>query len=215
MSIEFTLYLPPTNVESDTDLLRDWFQDAERWFKILPLPIESLSPSPHVPVATKQTTGDCEGDAQSEAPGLRIGTHAQGWVFLLEAYPKLGIHDLDDWIRLWNLPGAEIRNDSGFVLTAEEMLNYVKDRPRLRHRLPVIDDEAPPVKLVQFGRRFHWENDVIPERCRAVHFEKVYGRWTRPSEDRWLLVPASATDPDSGLVGKFGDTYRITINHHS
>jgi hypothetical protein len=208
MSISFELYLPSTNVEGDDDPLRDWFTNEDGWFKNMLLPIIKRT-DPHVsPLRReKSLTEDCEGDAQSEAPGLDIGTHAYGWVFMLSFYPGLDIFDLDDWERLWSLPGAEIRADNGDVLTPEEMRDFVMKRP-FGERLPLIDDEAPDVPLIVtkcgVGERYNWADKRPPERCRLVHFEKVYGRNTRPSDNRQLLVPVN-----SHIVhpGKFGDSY--------
>lgn len=59
---------------------------------------------------------------QREYDGLKIGTSGFGWNFAVNVYPDKGIHRLRDWGRLFDKPGSLIKDESGDVLSAIDML---------------------------------------------------------------------------------------------
>ena len=57
-----------------------------------------------------------------------IGKSSAGWCFTLHVIPEDGINDLPDWERLWSVPGAEIRDECGVMVTVREMHRIITDR---------------------------------------------------------------------------------------
>ena len=62
---------------------------------------------------------------------LHIGKSSAGWTFLLRVYPSKGIHDLKDWVPLWE--SGTIEDEYGRELTPQDMLSWITDR---RSELP-------------------------------------------------------------------------------
>lgn len=54
-----------------------------------------------------------------------IGKSSAGWTFSLHVIPEEGIHDLADWMRLWDEPGAEIVNEYGHLVSRYDMLQRI------------------------------------------------------------------------------------------
>ena len=52
---------------------------------------------------------------------LHIGKSSAGWCFGLHVMPEDGINTLDDWRKLWNQPGAVIKDECDTVISAQEM----------------------------------------------------------------------------------------------
>lgn len=57
-----------------------------------------------------------------EPPRRHIGKSSAGWAFSLHVDPADGIRGLDDWVRLWDEPGARIVDEYGRAVTPYEML---------------------------------------------------------------------------------------------
>lgn len=55
-----------------------------------------------------------------------IGKSSGGWCFSLHIYPKEGIHDLEDWEKVWQ--DKTIRDDCGSIVSKEEMLDKITNR---------------------------------------------------------------------------------------
>lgn len=62
---------------------------------------------------------------------IYIGHDKVGWNFLLAIYPDSPIHpikDIDDWAYLLNLPSTRVVDESGQVVTKEEIIAIITDR---------------------------------------------------------------------------------------
>lgn len=57
-----------------------------------------------------------------------IGKSSGGWCFSLHTIPGEGIHDLHDWVSLWDKDGARIVNEYDEVIPPYEMLKIVSLR---------------------------------------------------------------------------------------
>lgn len=55
-----------------------------------------------------------------------IGRSVGGWCFDLHVYPQEGIHDLEDWKKLWQ--GNLISDEYGEIVLEEEMLRIITQR---------------------------------------------------------------------------------------
>lgn len=76
---------------------------------------------------TPAHAGPCEHCGRSDATEvLHIGKSSAGWVFALHVIPENGIHDLEDWVRLF--PTGRIRDEYGQDVTAEEMVDTITKR---------------------------------------------------------------------------------------
>lgn len=59
---------------------------------------------------------------------LHIGKASCGWCFSLHVEPESEIHDLEDWKRLFNEPGAVIKDEYGDTLEASYLLKIITER---------------------------------------------------------------------------------------
>ena len=59
---------------------------------------------------------------------LHIGKSSAGWCFSLHVIPEEGIDDLENWEKLWTIPGSYIEDEYGTKLTALEMKNRIVNR---------------------------------------------------------------------------------------
>lgn len=59
---------------------------------------------------------------------LHIGKSSGGWCFSLHVIPEQGIHDLEDWRRLWGKEGATILDEYDQTITKDEMDSIITDR---------------------------------------------------------------------------------------
>lgn len=69
------------------------------------------------------TCGRCD-----EAEVRHIGKSSGGWVFALHVYPDEGICDLDDWRRLFAVPGTWIEDEYGSDVAPDYMLEIITER---------------------------------------------------------------------------------------
>lgn len=60
---------------------------------------------------------------------FHIGKSCAGWRFALHVDLENGISGLEDWIELWTRTPGLIVNESDEVLTPEEMLSVITNRP--------------------------------------------------------------------------------------
>lgn len=65
---------------------------------------------------------------------LHIGKSSYGWVFALHIIPEDGIHDLDDWEKLWNQEKAIIKNEYDEIISPEKMMLIITDRDSFNMR---------------------------------------------------------------------------------
>lgn len=67
---------------------------------------------------------------------VHIGKSSAGWCFTLHVYPdgahnipdEIEVHDLDDWIELWERPNTAIRDEYGDPVTRDEMFERITNR---------------------------------------------------------------------------------------
>lgn len=71
------------------------------------------------------------GTCQREFERRHIGKSSAGWVFALHVYPDESIHDLDQWLGLFNEPNSAIYDEYNQRLTPVQMLNVIMNRYRL------------------------------------------------------------------------------------
>lgn len=57
-----------------------------------------------------------------------IGKSSAGWCFSLRVYPEDEINSLDDWRKLFTLPGTTFRDEYGTVIAADDILSCIEDR---------------------------------------------------------------------------------------
>lgn len=69
---------------------------------------------------------------------LHIGKSSFGWCFSLHVMPERGIHDLDDWLPLFE--AGEIRDEYGRTLSAQEMIGTITKRSADRGAAPFMPD---------------------------------------------------------------------------
>lgn len=72
---------------------------------------------------------ECETCGRPYEP-KHIGKSSMGWVFALHVYPENGIADIDDWERLWAMPGSKILDEYGREVTVAEMRAAIMARAR-------------------------------------------------------------------------------------
>lgn len=72
----------------------------------------------------KEVCGHC---GRGDGP-LHIGKSSMGWVFSLHVDPENGIKDLPDWEPLLRDPKNRIEDEYGKTVTADEMLDVIKNR---------------------------------------------------------------------------------------
>lgn len=61
---------------------------------------------------------------------LHIGKSSGGWCFSLHVMPEDDINTLDDWIKLWQQPGAYVLDKYGERVPLDQMLEIVTNRQR-------------------------------------------------------------------------------------
>jgi hypothetical protein len=59
---------------------------------------------------------------------LHIGASRVGWCFQLHVMPEAGIHDLDDWLRLFANQGSLIEDEYGKRLTVDAITAIITAR---------------------------------------------------------------------------------------
>lgn len=59
---------------------------------------------------------------------LHIGKSSAGWCFGLRCMPQRGINGLEDWKKIFAIPGAIIKDEDGDVVSEEEFENRVKNK---------------------------------------------------------------------------------------
>lgn len=59
---------------------------------------------------------------------IHIGKSSYGWHFGLCIYPKYGINNLEDWLKLFNDPNNKIVDEYGDEIPAETMISYITER---------------------------------------------------------------------------------------
>jgi hypothetical protein len=57
---------------------------------------------------------------------LHIGKSSGGWHFALRVYPKAGIHDLADWISIFNI--GPILNEYRDLVSVDDMIDKITQR---------------------------------------------------------------------------------------
>jgi hypothetical protein len=57
-----------------------------------------------------------------------IGESSVGWCFSLHVFPGEGIHNLDDWIVMFESPTSSIEDEYGTELSAAKMLEVIRER---------------------------------------------------------------------------------------
>ena len=55
---------------------------------------------------------------------------SSGWCFSLHVMPEKGINDLQDWVDLWQAPGARIEDEYGLDVPPDKMLRNITERSR-------------------------------------------------------------------------------------
>jgi hypothetical protein len=70
-----------------------------------------------------------------EQSTVHIGKSSAGWCFSLNIHPMLvtsaipkGIHTLEDWEKVWAIPGSYIENEYGEKVIPKEMLDIITKR---------------------------------------------------------------------------------------
>lgn len=61
---------------------------------------------------------------------LHIGKSSVGWCFSLHVIPEKGINDLQDWVDLWQAPGARIEDEYGRDVPPDKMFWKIAGRSR-------------------------------------------------------------------------------------
>lgn len=79
----------------------------------------------------------CEHCGRSD-PIQHIGKSSVGWVFALHVGD--GVKSLDDWRAVWSRPGVVIRDESGRVISKEEMEKIILERSHPRGLLRRINN---------------------------------------------------------------------------
>ena len=125
---------------------------------------------------------DCECCGRPFEP-LHIGKSSAGWCFALHALPERGIHDLEDWWKLWCADGAIIKNEYGERITADVMLEIVTKRSRDKR----WDDLRWPYMGYPTEEEFHYLNQSQRgpnELLRA----KLGGRCVKHGDGTWDCI---------------------------
>ena len=81
-------------------------------------------------------------------PELHIGKSSAGWHFGLHVYPDMqpkvlggkSLLTLDDWIKLFDCPNVEIKDEYGAVISKEDMLDCIKNRGRSERPMDIMGD---------------------------------------------------------------------------
>ncbi len=59
---------------------------------------------------------------------LHIGKSSAGWAFALHVIPEKGVTTLEDWRRLWSLPGKRILDEYGNEISPKFMEDIITIR---------------------------------------------------------------------------------------
>lgn len=59
---------------------------------------------------------------------LHIGKSSYGWRFALHVIPEMNLNSLDDWKKLWNIPGSVICDEYGNDFSAFHMEDIITNR---------------------------------------------------------------------------------------
>ena len=59
---------------------------------------------------------------------IHIGKSNAGWAFALHVIPSQNINTLEDWIKLWSLPGSYIENEYGERISTKAMYDIITAR---------------------------------------------------------------------------------------
>ena len=73
---------------------------------------------------SKPPCGECHRRYERQ----HIGKSSSGWCFALHVDPANGVHGLQDWMRLWDEPGAEIVDEYERPVSRYEMLQVIAIR---------------------------------------------------------------------------------------
>ena len=57
-----------------------------------------------------------------------IGKSSYGWCFSLHVIPSIGINSLEDWQKKWEIPGSQIGNEYGDIISIIEMNRIITER---------------------------------------------------------------------------------------
>ena len=71
---------------------------------------------------------------------LFIGISAGGWVFGLSLYSNCKINSIRDWYKLFNRDSNRIVDEYGNVITVDEMMSIITDRPVFKDELKRYSD---------------------------------------------------------------------------
>lgn len=130
----------------------------------------------------------CECCGHIEEPSfdnqLHIGKSSGGWVFSLHVIPELGIHDLPDWVPLFEQ--GTIKDEYGAVVTPEEMMKIITERS-WPHRNWETDDWHC-YRAYRDEADFHQKNHSLRGPNGLLRHQ--LGRWcTKHGEGTWDCIP--------------------------
>ena len=69
---------------------------------------------------------ECCGQPIGNHEPIHIGKSSLGWCFALHVHPEKGIHNLEDWEKMWS--GGSIEDEYGTPLDGVEMMCVIVDR---------------------------------------------------------------------------------------
>lgn len=70
----------------------------------------------------------CDKCGHDDAKILHIGRSSFCWVFMLHIDPEEGLHVLEDWFHLFNVPGSKILSEYGTLTPVHKMKDIILDR---------------------------------------------------------------------------------------
>jgi len=98
---------------------------------------------------------------------LHIGKSSCGWCFSLHVDPSENINDLNNWILLFNMPNAIIKDEYNEIITIDEMLNIITNRSSKKSKKPHLYKDWS-----EFHKENHSENGpngLIRHKIDGIH----------------------------------------------
>lgn len=134
-----------------------------------------------------------------------IGKKSAGWNFALRGLPKAGIVTLDDWEKLFNLPGSEIRDEYDRELSAEGMVHIITNGKAPLWDCCESQEQFEAYQVEKWNERYDKEQIEKANCGENDLFIPLHSRKVKDYEDFLTLKewgPAGAVRGARGLLGR-------------
>lgn len=136
---------------------------------------------------------------------LHIGKDSAGWVFGLRVFPEHGIKNLEDWVRMFNLPNAQIVNECEEEISVEDMLSIITKKAAYNWENYHSEKEYEDNFVIQWNKEYDEEQ---AEENRNPRYLNMMARKIKDYDD-YLTLPElnGALRGPRGLLRRRGSEF--------